>query len=291
MTAAARYTSAMAMPAFDALPWEGAERLRFGDVAVDFCVGDALMQRESTDDCFVLGKSPTMLARTLAELRREPKRIVDVGVFKGGSVVLLNEVFAPDALLALELNPLDKPPLQRYLASRGRGRVTFLRGIDQANRKAVHAACDRAFGDAPIDLVIDDASHWYPQTLATFTALFPRLAPGGLYVIEDWGWAHWPGLHWQVEFGGAYFADKLPVSNLIVDLALLSAALPDAFPRIAFDSVSIYVERGAGEIARDFDVGALVHNRGQPLPRFAPGRPAQRRAFESPEFVFRLDQR
>ena len=230
-------------------------------------------------------------AKQLMHGKVSPVQHKDVGVFKGGSVVLLNEVFAPDALLALELNPLDKPPLQRYLASRGRGRVTFLRGIDQANRKAVHTACDRAFGDAPIDLVIDDASHWYPQTLATFTALFPRLAPGGLYVIEDWGWAHWPGLHWQVEFGGAYFADKLPVSNLIVDLALLSAALPDAFPRIAFDSVSIYVERGAGEIARDFDVGALVHNRGQPLPRFAPGRPAQRRAFESPEFVFRLDQR
>ena len=43
MTAAARYTSAMAMPAFDALPWEGAERLRFGDVSLDFCFVDALI--------------------------------------------------------------------------------------------------------------------------------------------------------------------------------------------------------------------------------------------------------
>lgn len=277
-----------ALPAFDALPWEGPKRLRFGGIAIDFCDGPDLMERESTDECFILGKSPSMLARTLSEMRRYPSRIVDVGVYKGGSVVLLNEVFHPEALLALELNPQDKPPLQRYLAARGGQRVTFARAIDQADRKSVHAACDRAFGAAPLDLVIDDASHWYPQTLATFRALFPRLAPGGLYVIEDWGWAHWPGDHWQKQFGGAYFADKLPVSNLIVDLALLSAALPQVFPRVAFDSVSIYVERGEGEIARDFDPAALVLNRGQPLPRFAAALAGPRRSYESPALVFRL---
>jgi hypothetical protein len=210
-------------------------------------------------------------------------------VFKGGSVVLLNEVFRPQALLALELNPADKLPLQRYIATRGGGRISFVRGIDQANRAMVHAACDRTFGAEPLDLVIDDASHWYPQTLATFTALFPRLAPGGLYVIEDWGWAHWPGEHWQAKFGGPYFIDKLPVSNLIIDLALLSAAMPDVFPRVAFDSVSIYVERGTGTIARDFDPAALVHNRGQPVPRFDPSSKA-RRAYESPSYSIRASQ-
>ncbi|MCC6380588.1 MAG: class I SAM-dependent methyltransferase [Burkholderiales bacterium] len=259
----------MNLPAFDALPWEGERRLRFGPVAIDFCDGPDLFERESVDDCFVLGKSPSMLRSILAELRREPRRIVDIGVYKGGSVVLLNEIFRPDALLALELNPQDKPPLQHYLAARGGGRVTWARGIDQGNRRAVHMACDHVFGAASLDLVIDDASHWYPQTRASFTALFPRLAPGGLYVIEDWGWAHWPGDHWQKEHGGAYFADKLPVSNLIVDLMLLAAALPAVFPRVAFDGVSIYVERGAGEIARDFRIPDLVHNRGQAIPRFA----------------------
>ena len=66
--------------------------------------------------------------------------------------------------------------------------------------------------------------------------------------------------------------------------------LPEAFPRIVFDSISIYVERGAGDIARDFDVGALVRNRGQPLPRFAPGSGGAKVVFESPAFTFRLDQ-
>jgi hypothetical protein len=47
---------------------------------------------------------------------------------------------------------------------------------------------------APLDLVIDDASHIYGPTKASFQALFPLLRPGGLYLIEDWAWAHWPRL-------------------------------------------------------------------------------------------------
>ncbi|MEO8485112.1 MAG: class I SAM-dependent methyltransferase [Betaproteobacteria bacterium] len=278
------------LPSFEALPWEGADRLRYGDVAIDFCVGDDLTARQSTDDTFVLGKSPSMLASMLGELRRAPACIVDVGVYKGGSVVLLNEVFRPDALLALELNPRDQPPLRRYVARHGHGRVAIRNGTDQANRPAVHAAVDTVFGARPLDLVIDDASHWYPQTLATFTALFPRLAPGGLYVIEDWGWAHWPGAHWQAEFGGDYFANQLPLSNLIIDLMLLAAARPDVFPRVVFDSVSIYVARGEGEIARDFDLASIVLNRGQQLPRFGPGKTSRQTVFESPSFVFRGPQ-
>ena len=42
----------------------------------------------------------------------------------------------------------------------------------------------------PVDLVIDDASHRYPETVASFEVLFPRLRTGGLYVIEDWTAEH-----------------------------------------------------------------------------------------------------
>ncbi len=188
----------MTPPDYDRLPWDGPDRLDFGGVAVEFCVPPALYERESTNECFVLGKSPAMLRSLLREIGpRAPKRIVDIGVYKGGSVVLLNELFRPEALLALEISPLDVPSLSHYLGARGEGRLLWARGIDQADRPTVHMACDRAFGDAPIDLVVDDASHWYAQTLASFTAIFPRMAPGGLYAIEDWAWAHWADPHWQ----------------------------------------------------------------------------------------------
>jgi len=43
-----------------------------------------------------------------------------------------------------------------------------------------------------LDLVVDDASHTYEETRASFEFLFPLLSPGGIYVIEDWSWAHHP---------------------------------------------------------------------------------------------------
>lgn len=283
-----------APPSYDALPWDGPERLVFDGVAVEFHIPPALYELNSSDGRFIVGKAPPMLRALLRELGpRVPRRIVDIGVYKGGSVVLLNELFRPEAMLALEINPNDIPPLSRYLAARGGGRVWWARGIDQADRPNVHAACDAALGGEPIDLVVDDASHWYAPTLASFTALFPRMAPGGLYVIEDWGWAHWPGEYWQRRFGGPDFAAQTPLSNLLIDLTVMMAGAPDVFARVAFDSASIYVTRGGGTLPRDFDPASLMHNRGQPMPRFAPSVAPQaaaappRTVFEGPSLTIR----
>lgn len=45
------------------------------------------------------------------------------------------------------------------------------------------------------DLVIDDASHEGELTRATFGLLWPLVAPGGFYVVEDWqtGLDSWAG--------------------------------------------------------------------------------------------------
>jgi hypothetical protein len=48
------------------------------------------------------------------------------------------------------------------------------------------------------DIVIDDASHASPHQQQALAALFPRLAPGGLYVVEDLRWqpAHYERPGW-----------------------------------------------------------------------------------------------
>jgi hypothetical protein len=38
---------------------------------------------------------------------------------------------------------------------------------------------------APFDVIVDDASHRSSKTIASFRLLYPHLAPGGLYVVED----------------------------------------------------------------------------------------------------------
>ena len=51
---------------------------------------------------------------------------------------------------------------------------------------------------AAFDVVIDDASHASFHQQLAFKVLFPKLTPGGIYIIED--------LHWQSPF----FEDQLP---------------------------------------------------------------------------------
>jgi len=37
-----------------------------------------------------------------------------------------------------------------------------------------------------LQLIVDDASHAYEATIATYDHLWPLVAPGGTYVVEDW---------------------------------------------------------------------------------------------------------
>jgi hypothetical protein len=62
--------------------------------------------------------------------------------------------------------------------------------VDQSDRSVVPRIIDEEFGSTPLDLVTDDASHLLDLTRASFEMLFPRLRPGGTYIIEDWNWEH-----------------------------------------------------------------------------------------------------
>jgi hypothetical protein len=54
-------------------------------------------------------------------------------------------------------------------------------------------------GGKPFDLVIDDASHVNEHQRFSLLHLFPHMAPGGSYVIED---THSACLDWNVNYGG-----------------------------------------------------------------------------------------
>jgi SAM-dependent methyltransferase len=63
-------------------------------------------------------------------------------------------------------------------------RFTFHR-CDMDDRAAL-AATARAL--PPLDIVLDDASHASHHQQNAFLEIFPRLRPGGLYIIEDLRW-------------------------------------------------------------------------------------------------------
>lgn len=132
-----------------------------------------------------------LLDELLAVYARFPHgNIVEVGMFKGGSMMVTALVARPRKLVGLDINE-PHPTLAEFVEQRGlHDSVSAHWEIDQGDRDTVTAIIDAEFGDEDLDLVIDDASHRLEPTRTTFEVLFPRLRPGGLFIIEDWRWQH-----------------------------------------------------------------------------------------------------
>jgi predicted O-methyltransferase YrrM len=133
-------------------------------------------------------KTPSMIEPFVSRFEGlEVDHLVELGIRRGGSTALLHELMRPERLVAFELDPEPTPALTDYIEARSlQASIRPHYGVDQADRATVAEVVDRELRGRPIDLVIDDASHRYDPTLASFEVLFPRLRPGGLFIIEDW---------------------------------------------------------------------------------------------------------
>ncbi len=161
----------------------------------------------------VLWKTPALIAQYAAFWAREETRVdrvFELGLWKGGSMAFWAEAFHPSRLVGVDRSPgSPSAAFDRYVAERS-DRLRVYWGVDQGDRARLAALVASEF-DGPLDLVIDDASHLYSLTLSSLEALLPRLRPGGLYIIEDWAWHHWPTS--QRAFGG-----QVPLTRLVTEL-------------------------------------------------------------------------
>ena len=57
------------------------------------------------------------------------------------------------------------------------------------------------------------------------------------------------------------------MSNLLVELMLLTASSPGFVHRVSFTHNAIYVERGPDAIPQDFEPSQFYFNRGEPVPK------------------------
>lgn len=110
---------------------------------------------------------------------------------------------------------------------------------------------------------MDDCSHRYEATRASFNELFPRLRPGGLFVIEDWPWAH---AHLGVEPLEGLFPDQVPLTRLVFELVLALPSVPGLIADLTIDPVAVVVRRGDATADPDgFDIAACSNPRGREL--------------------------
>lgn len=172
-------------------------------------------RRPSTSETFTIVKNEPYL-RVYEDLAAgfSPRSILELGIFQGGSYVFLDKLFKPRRMSAVEIGSKPVVPLLDYL-SRTENRFAHF-GTSQCDGEKLRQIVLGELVDE-LDLVVDDASHTYEETRASFEFLFPLLSPGGIYVIEDWSWAHHP----NYQSPDAPFSGRRALSNLLFEQIML----------------------------------------------------------------------
>jgi cephalosporin hydroxylase len=116
-----------------------------------------------------------------AHLRDRPVKLLELGVARGGSLRFWADHFrAPETRIVGVDRALPDVQLPAKVA---------LQRCDQMDRTGLSAVAN---AHGPFDIVVDDASHRAKETRRSFEVLWPHVAVGGTYVIEDWAVGYWP---------------------------------------------------------------------------------------------------
>ncbi|MBV9756429.1 MAG: class I SAM-dependent methyltransferase [Alphaproteobacteria bacterium] len=114
-----------------------------------------------------------------------PLTFLEIGCGQGGSLQVWKRYFGPHAqIIGIDIEP--------GCAAFAEDQVAVRIG-DQSDPMFLSAVLDE-FG--PPHIVLDDGSHMKEHMAASFNFLYPRMAPEGVYMIEDLQTAYWP------EYGG-----------------------------------------------------------------------------------------
>ncbi len=125
--------------------------------------------------------------RHFSEFRGRPITLIEIGVFHGGSLQMWKDYFGSEARII----GVDNDPRCVALADE---HVQVIIG-DQDDRSFLRTLREEV---GTVDIVIDDGGHRMTQQIGTFEELWPAVAEGGVYLIEDLHTSYWP------EYGGGY---------------------------------------------------------------------------------------
>jgi hypothetical protein len=179
----------------------------------------------------------------------EPQNIFELGLFDGGSLVLWHWLFQPAKIVGVDLVSRGDSAYFRQYSSKHQlqDKLKTYWGVDQRDGETLKKLAVENFQEG-LDLVIDDASHYYEETKSSFETLYPLLKPGALYIIEDWQWSHWR------EFQDHdYFKEKAPLTKLLGELIAWTGSRDAGAPKsITVYSRMLVVEKGEATPAANF---------------------------------------
>jgi predicted O-methyltransferase YrrM len=238
-------------------------------------------KRTPTKQQWICLRKNRRITNRYLELAEEFKnsRMVEIGVDQGGSTSFFAKLLKPKKLIAIELSSEPIKSVTDFLSEQDpEGRVEIHWGVNQADRIAIPNLLDSAFGTHALDLVVDDASHLLSPSIASFEMIFPRLRPGGLYVLEDWSCDHLAelGITQAIEndsdgkflqsFSAAVMKStgrRSPMSVLICQLVIASGRNPDWISELHISGGYCEVRRGSAEILPNTPIADYIGDIGQ----------------------------
>jgi predicted O-methyltransferase YrrM len=252
------------------LDWKSDDEFTVGDTSFRALPPDVFFDGvdfQPREGEFFVFKPRSMVERHAALLEGlKPRRILELGFFQGGSTVFFAELARPKRLAVLDRERMrdSMDAVERYLESQGlKDVVRTYPEVDQADRARLADLVADAFEGEPLDLIVDDCSHFYEPTRASFNELFPRLRPGGVYVIEDWRWAHTPVGSKTPE---GFYPDEVPLTRLLFEIVLAIPGIPDLITEIAVEPDMAIIRRGNADVdPSSFDISASSNPRGRTL--------------------------
>jgi hypothetical protein len=127
---------------------------------------------------------PDLYDRHFVPFRGTPLKMLEIGVFEGGSLEIWRRYFGVEATIyGIDINPdcADRVSEPNQVRIGSQADPAFLRSVVEEM--------------GALDIVLDDGSHIAAHQWASFETLFPMMKEGGLYVIEDLHTSYWPGFH------------------------------------------------------------------------------------------------
>ena len=119
-----------------------------------------------------------------------PLTFLEIGCGQGGSLQMWKRYFGPHAqIIGIDIRPECRAYEEDQIA---------IRIGDQSDTKFL-ASIVKEFGRP--DIVLDDGSHIMAHVVASFRALYDRVADDGIYMVEDLHTAYWD------EYGGGLKRD------------------------------------------------------------------------------------
>jgi predicted O-methyltransferase YrrM len=189
--------------------------------------------------------------RWLAPVREQRMRMLEIGLYNGGSFRMWRDFLPNTVLHGIDIDP-------RTLAYQDEVANSQVRLVDQGDPAALEAFVAELGGN--YDFILDDGGHTMVQQIVSFEVLWPQIMPGGIYAIEDLGTSYF------VEYGGQELRHRATAVDYTKDLidavnrdqivtpppGVASAVSPIAAAKLRRDVASIHFHPGVALIVKKF---------------------------------------